>query len=1166
MIRRALISLAVVLLLLVALVTGLVTALVATEPGARLLVKQGVGFVPGELHIEQVSGTLLSGLRAEGVAYTHEALTASLESLDLRMELLPLTGLAVHINALDAQGLDLTLTPDPNAPPPDPDEPFTLPEAIPMPVTVDLTQGVIQNIRFRTQEQAEPILVDEVRLSLHLDAERALIRDLNVQTPDIQARASGRAALAQPYPLALSLDWQLDLPEATRELLPNESARGRLALEGDLDSLTIHHRLLGPLSLVSAGRIDQPITDLNLDLTHQWEPFELELAPEQRLSVASGTLTTRGGLEAYELGLSAALQVTDLPAVNLALAADGNLESLNLAPLSVTSPAGNLEVAGRLGWVDDPDWALQVRGRDLNPAEFMADLTGRLNLDLHTQGRLDPEQGVVAQVDLQRLAGQLRDYPVTGQGQVVIDGTTLNTPGLRLGVGDNRLSTRGRVSDTLALDFDLNAPDLPALWPGLEGRGTASGQVSGPLEAPVVSTRADIRDLGLGGLSLARLDLDLEAGVSPDSPLRLDLEARGLQLGEGLELRTLSLQGRGTAQAHEMTLDLESDQGQLGLTLAGALDEGPTWAGRLTRLTVEQPQAGAWQLETDVGLNASPSSARLEDRLCLAQDTARLCLNGDWSAEAGTTADLQLNDLSLAVLKPFLPPNLRVDGSVGATASLRLDDQLWLEARVEPSAGEIRLRDLDDEEHIIPYQDGHVDLQVDDRDITARLALGFLEGGRINGRLDARQRDDSDLNLDGELQVALDEFRWLIPLVPQVTDPGGRLRVDLAVNGTTADPRIEGQLNLTEGTAFISEAGITVEALNLNLRNDGLERLVFEGDMRSGPGTLAVDGEVQLGDEDDMPIIINIRGDHFQAVRRPDIQAQVTPDLRITIIGQRVIVTGQVEIPKARVELVELPPQAVSVSGDEFIVDKGDEEQEGMMVIARVRVILGDDVRISGYGLDARLTGDIAVQDSPGMPTRLVGEVRVAEGRYKAYGQDLTVERGIILFQGPPENPGLNVRASRRVPAHDVVVGLEIGGTLEEPRSRVFSEPPMEDSEALAFLVTGRPLSGAGEGDGNAIVSAVALYGIEQGGFITDRVGQELGLDEFTVDTDTGLEESALMMGKYLSPRLFLRYSVGLFDRVNTVMLRYELSRNLSLETRSSSEAQSMDLLYRLER
>nr|WP_242472518.1 translocation/assembly module TamB domain-containing protein [Ectothiorhodospira mobilis] len=337
--------------------------------------------------------------------------------------------------------------------------------------------------------------------------------------------------------------------------------------------------------------------------------------------------------------------------------------------------------------------------------------------------------------------------------------------------------------------------------------------------------------------------------------------------------------------------------------------------------------------------------------------------------------------------------------------------------------------------------------------------------------------------------------------------------------------------------------------------------------MRSGEGNLTLEGEVQRGGDGPPPVRLQVRGEDFLALRRPDVQVVISPDLDVTTIGRRVIVTGDVAVPRARVELVELPPQAVAVSGDEIIVQEaGEEPGEPLVVVARLGVTLGEDVRIRGYGLDARLGGTLKVQQSPGLPTRLLGQIRIPEGRYKAYGQDLTVERGLLLFQGPPENPGLDLRAVRRIPAHEVTVGLEMGGTLEQPRSRVFSEPPMEETEALAFLVTGRPLSGAGEGDGNAIASAIALYGIERGAFITDRLGSELGLDEFTVDTETGLDEAALMMGKQLSSRLFLRYSVGLFDRVNTLMLRYSLSPHLSLETQSSSEAQSMDLIYRLER
>ncbi|MCG5513356.1 translocation/assembly module TamB domain-containing protein [Ectothiorhodospira shaposhnikovii] len=364
----------------------------------------------------------------------------------------------------------------------------------------------------------------------------------------------------------------------------------------------------------------------------------------------------------------------------------------------------------------------------------------------------------------------------------------------------------------------------------------------------------------------------------------------------------------------------------------------------------------------------------------------------------------------------------------------------------------------------------------------------------------------------------------------------------------------------------VPDLGITLDELTLTARNDGTERLVLDGSVRSGPGRLTLDGHVQLDPDNRYPVNLNIRGDRFQAARRPDVDLLISPDLRVTVLGERVIVRGDLTIPEATLTLLELPQQAVSVSRDEIILDTDAEETLPLQVIARVRLILGDQVRISGFGLEARLSGNMMVQETPGMSTRLIGEVRVDEGRYRAYGQDLTVERGVLLFQGPPENPGLNLRASRRIPVHDVLVGIEIIGTLEEPRSRVFSDPTMEDSEALAFLVTGRPLSGGSETDAGAIASAIAMFGIERGAFITDRIGRQLGLDEFAVDTGTDLDDAALMMGRYLSPRLYLRYAMGLFQQSSTVMLNYQLSRTLSLETRSSTDSQSMDLIFRRER
>ena len=123
----------------------------------------------------------------------------------------------------------------------------------------------------------------------------------------------------------------------------------------------------------------------------------------------------------------------------------------------------------------------------------------------------------------------------------------------------------------------------------------------------------------------------------------------------------------------------------------------------------------------------------------------------------------------------------------------------------------------------------------------------------------------------------------------------------------------------------------------------------------------------------------------------------------------------------------------------------------------------------------------------------------------------------------------------------------------------------MDDTEAMAFLLTGRPLAGASESDGNLIAGAAAAWGLEQAGLISQRLGSELGLD-VGIDAADDLEQTALTIGTYLSPRLLLRYSVGLFDGSARVMLRYELTRSLSVETTSSADGQGIDLIYRIER
>jgi len=58
---------------------------------------------------------------------------------------------------------------------------------------------------------------------------------------------------------------------------------------------------------------------------------------------------------------------------------------------------------------------------------------------------------------------------------------------------------------------------------------------------------------------------------------------------------------------------------------------------------------------------------------------------------------------------------------------------------------------------------------------------------------------------------------------------------------------------------------------------------------------------------------------------------------------------------------------------------------------------------------------------------------------------------------------------------------------------------------------------------------------------------------------------SALVIGKYLSPRFYLEYTTSLFEEASVLSIRYKLNRYLKLQAESSDKRQAIDLIYEIE-
>jgi translocation and assembly module TamB len=184
------------------------------------------------------------------------------------------------------------------------------------------------------------------------------------------------------------------------------------------------------------------------------------------------------------------------------------------------------------------------------------------------------------------------------------------------------------------------------------------------------------------------------------------------------------------------------------------------------------------------------------------------------------------------------------------------------------------------------------------------------------------------------------------------------------------------------------------------------------------------------------------------------------------------------------------------------------------------------------------------------------------DGRYKAYGQDLEIERGELIFSGALDNPQLDVRAIRRT--SDVVAGIQLSGTPRQIRSEVFSDPALSDGDALSYLLTGRPLASAtSAGEGDTLNNAAFALGLSGAGTIASQIRTDLGLDTLVIEG--GTTDSRLIAGKRFGDRLLVEYGYGLVDKLGTLLLRYELNERVILESRTGTVS-NLDVVYRVKK
>ncbi len=224
---------------------------------------------------------------------------------------------------------------------------------------------------------------------------------------------------------------------------------------------------------------------------------------------------------------------------------------------------------------------------------------------------------------------------------------------------------------------------------------------------------------------------------------------------------------------------------------------------------------------------------------------------------------------------------------------------------------------------------------------------------------------------------------------------------------------------------------------------------------------------------------------------------------------------------------------------------------------------LGEQLRLRGRGINASLGGAVRVRSEAGGALSVVGLMQVTRGTYRAYGRELTIERGMARFDGAPTNPALDIRAMRRGTA--VEAGVAIGGSALAPRVTLVSEPPVPDAEKLSWLVLGQGLSTASGNDADVLQSAAAsLLSHSAAAGVQVQIASALGVDSVSLSkSQDTLQKNIVTLGKRLSSKLYMSYQQGLQTAGAAVLLRYTLSPRLAIEAEAGTRS-VLSLFYNI--
>ncbi|QGM80251.1 translocation/assembly module TamB domain-containing protein [Otariodibacter oris] len=1017
------------------------------------------------------------------------------------------------------------------------------------------------------------------------DTQSVELKQLEIKTDKGDVIGEGKLTLQDNYPLDWNLQGISPQLEFGTTIIPASKVSAKL--NGELFGETV-------LDIDTSGAVDvnvqgsvklaEPKTPLDLHIVSSQIQYPFIAKKEDKpLLIKDLDLLLSGDLLNYQLETSVGLEGMNIPTGQINVNGKGELTKFELNQLSLNALEGQANLSGRLDWSNGIEWQSQVNLDKVNTKsilpEWAAILSGALTSSGYSSRGQYGEQWNVSVSDID-LHGNLFQKNLRLTGDITAsDSTLLDVSQAQLIYGDNNIAMQGILGEESDFSAEIHAPNLQGLIPNLGANIDGNVILKGKISAPTLDIDLNAKNLNYNQINLN--NLVAKGQVSTDEMIRGDIDITLGQFEQGeIKFSDAHLKVSGTEKAHTLSLTSKGNPVGGNLQLSGNFERSSqVWDGQLSNVQLNTPIG---ELRNDQSVQITYDNNQIDANIsahCWQSTELNLCFPESFKVGKSGKVPFEIKQLNLALAQQYLDKNSKISGIVSAKGDAAWSEEQPVAVNVELLSDAINFsQNLDGKNFPINLKPVKVVANLANNNLQLSTDISLEKGGRLVS--DVIMDDivntrtlSGNINIDG---LTLDLIK---PFLSNGEVIQGDINARLTLGGNALSPLLYGTLDLTELKARAEIMPFDVVGGNLALRFDGSQSSLT-GNLQTPDSKLTLDGDANWQQLDAWYTRIHANAERFKLDIPNIAKVQVSPDIEVKVTPQELLLTGNIDIPWARIAIKELPESAVSVSDDEVIMEGRSIDKDrnailskqlpsnagGMSINANISINIGNDVKLDAYGLQTDLYGVLKVQQG-NRGLGLYGQVNLKDGQFSSFGQDLLIRKGLISFTGLPSQPTLDIEAIRNPEAMEdpnVTAGVKVTGIADLPEVKVFSNPSMGQDQALSYLLTGRGLDSDESGSGNSIAGALIGVGLSQGSQTVGDVGSAFGISDLSVSTAGIGDNTKVVVSGSLTPKFKVKYGVGIFAPLTELTLRYRLAPSLYLQFISSIN-QAVDLLYQFE-